>query len=140
MPERVLTRVGMLLAAVFIAVALLGAGSALGGTKKPSTTQILSCCSKSSSGKYGVVATLAPKHPNEKMKFVLFKKQNGEFVKVASKAKLPDSNQNGQSLYTAQIGPAQGTTCKMVAKFPGDEDHQASKDSLKFACKTGQPS
>jgi hypothetical protein len=130
---------GVVLAGAVAAVTLTPAAGFGAATKAKSTTSILSCCSKSSSGKYGVVASLQPEHPNSRMTFAAFKMQSGSFVKYASKSVAAQSSGNGSTIFTTSLKPSNKNVCKITAKFGGDADHKPSSDSIKFMCKTGQP-
>jgi hypothetical protein len=131
--------IGVLLAGAVVGVSLMPAVGLGATAKAKSTTSILSCCSKSSGGKYQVIAVLQPEHADAKMRFNVYKRQSGTFVKYASVLVPAQSSGDGSTVFAGSLKPASKALCKITAKFEGDDDHNASSDSIKFNCKTGQP-
>jgi hypothetical protein len=131
--------IGVLLAGAVVGVSLMPAVGLGATAKAKSTTSILSCCSKSSGGKYMVVAMLQPEHADAKMRFTVYKRQSGTFVKYASVLVPPMSSGDGSTLFSGALKSANKALCKITARFEGDDDHNASSNSMKFDCKTGQP-
>ena len=110
------------------------------GAAESSTTKIVQAVRYPSADYYSVIAKLTPAHPDAQMKFKLLKKatKTSDWQKVDSATESQWTEDGGDSLFrTEGLGVVQGARCKVVASFPGDSDHSASRNAVSFSCKDG---
>jgi TolB protein len=74
---------------------------------------------------------VTPAHPGTAVKVLLSKRRNARWVNVA--LKLPQMNSEG-AFQTRFRNPARTRRCRLIARFPGDQDHLASRRVVSFRC------
>ena len=77
-----------------------------------------------------VTGTLAPAHPGAHMEVTLSRKQDGSFEALVTK----DPKVAADGSFDTNFPRPNNGTCKVTARFPGDDDHRPSNDSVTFAC------
>ena len=73
---------------------------------------------------------VSPNHSDERVIVTLQKKRNGTFVKIARKRPTLAARSRYRAFFER---PAAGR-CRIVARFPGDEDHRPSSARRNFRC------
>jgi ELWxxDGT repeat protein len=73
---------------------------------------------------------VSPNHSDERVIVTLQKKRNGTFVKIARKRPTLGARSRYRAFFER---PAAGR-CRIVARFPGDEDHRPSSARRNFRC------
>ena len=108
------------------------------GDRWPTSTSVRA---RKGRGKIRVRGLLSPAHPGRTMAVTLYKKKDGRFVKVRTRRPSlgagVDANADGtpDSKYSTRFGnPRRTLRCKVVARFPGDNDHRPSRAGKTFDC------
>lgn len=83
-----------------------------------------------SAGQLVAKGRVTPPHPGEEVVVKLFKKISGEFVRVSTKR----PTLGAASRYEAAFNRPNANQCKVVAKFPADEDHLTSGKAKLVDC------
>jgi len=133
---------------VAVVVGLGAAGALVAGTTgvavaKTATQTTIFRTGVDSPGTMGVAGNVgpAPRQGGEKVIVRYFKKRaDGSWLLLDRKrATLGDASGEG-AVFTATMkpSPAKGT-CKVVAKYPGDDTYAASRGKRVIDCKTGYP-
>ena len=118
--------------AACIAISLMSSVSA--SAAEPSTTSIIS--SSASDTMQSSVVSIQPAPESGAVNVSYLKKRaDGTWKLIAKKA----AESQGSGIYVAEFAKARGRTCKLVAKFGGNDALSASKDALKISCATGRP-
>ncbi len=77
-----------------------------------------------------VRGAVEPTHTDGDVKVILSRKSSGQFRKVSAKTVSLDS----QGLFKAAFGRPKAGSCRIVAKFLGDDDHLASTAKIQGSC------
>lgn len=101
---------------------------------EPSTTSIISTSVSDTMQSAVVSVQPAPEAGTVNVSY-LKKKADGTWRLIAKKA----AESQGSGIYVAEFAKARGRTCKLVAKFGGNDALSASRDAMKISCSTGRP-
>jgi ELWxxDGT repeat protein len=73
---------------------------------------------------------VSPNHACKRVIVTLQKKENGTFVKIARKRPTLDAG----SHYRVRFQRPAASTCRIITRFPGDDDHESSSARRRFRC------
>jgi hypothetical protein len=99
------------------------------GTSTKASSSISALVTKTTA-RVKVRGSVFPSHPGKTVTVTLYKKKNGVWVKLRTKAPTLTAS----SAYSTRFGRPSAGACKVRAIFGGDADHLASSKTVGFRC------